>query len=179
LFFVRRESTWITRRQVAPELLERLVGALGVLRGHPLRAAHLLERSEQLVAVDEIQRQQQVLGRDVLVLELAHLLLGAIEHLRERGRGVRLLGGAFQARPSGEPCLGLGAKRPDLVTGTLAERAGKLLVEEREHEVLGVDLRVAAPARELARGRHGLLRLDGQLPEIHGLLLRAGGDGRS
>ena len=62
LFFVRRESTWITRRisssrpitgsslpasasagQVAAELLERLVGALGILRRDALAAAHLLE----------------------------------------------------------------------------------------------------------------------------------------
>ena len=60
LFFVRRESTWMTRRisssrpmtgssfpssaargEVAAELLERLVGALGILRGDALAAPHL------------------------------------------------------------------------------------------------------------------------------------------
>ena len=41
------------RREVAAVLLERLVGALGVLRRHALAAAHLLERREQRVARDE------------------------------------------------------------------------------------------------------------------------------
>ncbi len=69
LFFVRRESTCITRRisssrpmtgsifplarergEVAPVFLQRLVFALGILIGDALRAAHLLERLHQLVA---------------------------------------------------------------------------------------------------------------------------------
>ena len=66
--------------QVAAELLERLVGALGVLRGDSLAAADLLQARQQLVARDGVEREQQVLGRDELVLELAHLLLGAVEH---------------------------------------------------------------------------------------------------
>ena len=41
------------RGEVAAVLLERLVGALGVLRRHPLPAAHLLERAEQRVARHE------------------------------------------------------------------------------------------------------------------------------
>src|SRR5215213_8661816 len=78
-------------REVAAELLERLVGALGILRRHALRAAHLLQRGEELVARRDIEREQEVLRRDVLVLELAHLLLAPVEHLRELGRGLRLL----------------------------------------------------------------------------------------
>ena len=79
--------------EVATELLERLVGALGILRGDALGAAHVLQRGEQRVARDDVEREQQVLGGDVVVLELAHLLLGVVEHLGEGGRDVRLLGG--------------------------------------------------------------------------------------
>ena len=119
LFFVRRESTWITRRisssrpitgssfpssaacgQVAAELLERLVGALGILRGDALAAAHLLDLREQLVARDDVEREQQVLGRDVVVLERFASSNGAVEHLRERGRRPA----AAAARPGSTAC---------------------------------------------------------------------------
>ena len=105
LFFVRRESTWITRRisssrpmtgsslpssadlgQVAAELLERLVGLLGILRGDALAAAHVLDQREQRVARDDVEREQQVLGRDVVVVERARLVERLVEHLRERAR---------------------------------------------------------------------------------------------
>ena len=98
--------------QVAAELLERLVGALGVLGGDALAAADLLQAREQLVARDGVEREQQVLGRDELVLELAHLVLGAVEHARERGRGARLLLRALQRRLLGERGLGLRAEAP-------------------------------------------------------------------
>ena len=77
--------------QVAAELLERLVRALRILRGDALAAADLLQAREQLVARDGVEREQQVLGRDELVLELAHLVLGAVEDLaRRRSRRLRL-----------------------------------------------------------------------------------------
>ncbi len=69
LFFVRRESTCMTRRislsrpmtgidlapprqlgQVASVFLQRLIFALGILIGHALRTSHLLQRLHQLVA---------------------------------------------------------------------------------------------------------------------------------
>ena len=84
-------------RQVAAELLERLVRALGVLGRDAGRRAPPPAR-EQLVAGDGVEREQEVLDRDELVLELAHLLLGAVEHLGERGRGARLLGRALERR---------------------------------------------------------------------------------
>ena len=77
--------------EVAAELLERLVGALRVLRRDALAAAHLLQLREQLVARDGVEREQQVLGGDELVLELPHLVLGPVEHAREGGAGLRLL----------------------------------------------------------------------------------------
>ena len=61
-----------------------------------------------------------------------------------------------------ELLLGLGAQ--PLPVGE------ELLVEQREQQVLGIDLGVPAPARQLLRGRDGLLALDRQLVEIHRLL---------
>ena len=68
--------------EIAPVLLERLVRALGILRGDLLPAAHALERLEQRVARNDVEREQEVLDRDELVAELAHL----VERAR-RGRG--------------------------------------------------------------------------------------------
>ena len=71
-------------REVAAELLERLVLVLGVLVGHAVRAADVLDRRDDVllaraVAAQRVaggglvvgEREQQVLGGDVLVLELA------------------------------------------------------------------------------------------------------------
>ncbi len=113
LFLVRRERTWITRRisssrpitgsslplrascgQVAAVLLQRLVGALRVLAGDALGAAHCARRRAgrrldaglrqdalgRAAGVGE-QGQQQVLGGDVLVAELAELVVGAQDDL--------------------------------------------------------------------------------------------------
>ena len=70
--------------EVAAEALERLVALLGVLVGHAVRAAHLLDRLRQLVARGAgvhlrvaRQREQQVLGGHVLVAHPARLVVGA------------------------------------------------------------------------------------------------------
>ena len=88
--------------QVAAELGERLVGALGVLARDALTAAHLLDPGEQLLARDGVERKQEVLGRDVLVLELPHLLEGAVEHAGEGGAGRGLARAAVCGRLGGE-----------------------------------------------------------------------------
>ena len=51
-----------------------------------MAAAHLLHRGEQLLAFDAEavgQRQEQVLGRQVLVVQLGPLRVGRIHHLLE------------------------------------------------------------------------------------------------
>ena len=108
-----------------------------------------------------------MLGGDVLVLEPAHLLLGAIEDAREVRGGVRLLRGALDGRLLRELRLALGAQRLDRLPGALDERAGELLVEERDAQVLGVDLGIAAAARQLLGGGDRFPGLDGQPVEVH------------
>src|SRR5437763_1398842 len=83
-------------RQIAAEALERLVSGLGVGRRHALTAAHSLQSSHQLVARDlEFleqsadrsavlgHREQQMLDRDVLVLEAPGFVLGPGEQAVE------------------------------------------------------------------------------------------------
>ena len=118
--------------QVAAELLERLVRALRILGRDALAAAHLLQLREQLVARHDVEREQQVLGRDELVLELAHLLLGAVEHAGERRRGARLLRRALQRGQAREIGLRLGSHLGRLFA---EQRLRQLLVEEREQQV--------------------------------------------
>src|SRR6185503_11404837 len=93
-----------------PELRERLIGALGILAGDALAAADVLDPREQHLARDRVEREQQMLGRDVVVLELPRLLEGLVEHARERGAGGGLLRGALDRRLRGERGLGLRAQ---------------------------------------------------------------------
>ena len=79
--------------EVDAVLLERLELVLGRLVGDAGRAADLLHRGEQLLLADGVelervlglrlgagQREQQVLGRDELVLQLRRRRLGGVEH---------------------------------------------------------------------------------------------------
>jgi hypothetical protein len=117
-----------------------------------------------------------VLGRDVLVLELLRLVEGAVEHLAERVRDLRLqVLGALHRGLAAQALLGLCAERVRRGARALDEGTRQLLVEQREQQVLGVDLRVAGAASKLLRGGDGLLALDGQLLEVHVLLLCVSG----
>jgi hypothetical protein len=113
-------------RQVAAELLERLVGLLGVLRRHATPAADLVDLGEQLVARDDVEREQQVLGRDVLVVHALRLVEGPVEHLRERGADLRLLRRALDRRLAAQRGLGLRAQRSRVRNELLRQ----LLVEQ-------------------------------------------------
>ncbi len=101
-----------------------------------------------------------MLGRDEVVLELRLLALGLVEDLLQRVRDARLhVPGAGRRRAPGELLLRLGAQALPV--------AEELLVEEREQQVLRVDLRVPALARQLLGGRDRLLSLNCQPIEIH------------
>ena len=96
-----------------------------------------------------------MLGRDELVLELPHLLLGAVEDLAESARCLRLQ--VVRALHRGLALqVGLGL-RTDLGSALAEERLRQLLVEERQQQMLGMDLGVAATPRKLLRGRDRLL----------------------
>ncbi len=153
--------------EVTAELRQRLIRALRILRGDALAATHRLDLRLQLVARDDVEREQQMLGRHVVVLHALRLVQRLVEHLRQRGRHGRLLLRALDARFRGQGGLRLRTER----VGVGDELARQLLVEQREHEVLRVELGIAGAARQLLRGSDRFLRLDGELVEIHDYLL--------
>ena len=146
--------------QVAAELLERADSVLGGLVGDAVRAADLGDRLRQAVLrgaggaqrVARLgavagQREQQVLGRDVLVLELAHLALGVAQDPDElAGRAGGLAAGADRGqRRRARTCVsrahggGVGAE-----LGEHGRDDAAVLLEQHDEQVLGRDLRVAA-----------------------------------
>src|SRR5262249_16840715 len=60
--------------EVAPVLLECLVGALGILRRHLLPAPHRLERLQQRVTRDDIEGDEQMLEGYELVAQRTDLV---------------------------------------------------------------------------------------------------------
>ena len=151
------------RGQVAAELLQRLVRALGVLGGDALSSAYFLDSRQQLVARDRLEREQEVLDGDVLVVELLRFGARLVERARQPGRHARLLCGALHGRLLCQPrfCL-----RPQRLRRR-DERARQLLVEQRQQKMLGIDLGVAAAPRVLDGGCDCFLRLDGETIEVH------------
>ncbi len=146
--------------QVAAVALQRLVLVLGVLIGHPLAAADLLQRLEHLLfgdpqgaeqglrpALDLHQSQQEVLDRDVLVLESLGFGRGGIEHLVQLGAE-----GLLAATDLGQ--------RIESFLGGLEDlgRIDAQLAEERtDHLLVGVQ-----------QGRQQVHRLQSLMPALAG-----------
>ena len=148
--------------QVPAVLRQRLVGPLGRGRGDPLVAADLRQRLQEAVPGQALlleqppgraglplgqQGQQQVLDRDVLVLEPVRLLLGRIQQAAQPLGDVHLPGARAGAGDPGPPAeFGLHrGVQPVRVRAGLAEQPGGDalgLVEQREEQVLGVHLGV-------------------------------------
>ncbi len=171
--------------QVARVLRQRLVLPLGLGIGHALGAADLGQRLHEGLPADAgvlqraaggavvlgQQRQQEVLARDVLVLELLGLLAGFLEEglqpppeRRCRRSSPRTCGCASSALWR---CLS------DLrgVDSDLAQqRPGHaiLLIEQGQKQVLRRQFLVAAAPGQLMRGLDRLSGFDGQLVEPHG-----------
>ncbi len=167
--------------EVHAEALERPDLVLGVLVGDAVRAADVLDGREhallrQAGGAQRLaggrpvagEREEQVLGRDVLVAQLAHLVLGAAQHLEQLLRGGRLLR-LGERRQRGERRVHLGAhgadRHPDLAQHGGHERV--LLLEQRGEEVLRRRLGVAAGVREVDRAPQRLGGLGGEAIRTH------------
>ncbi len=173
-------------REVAPELLQRLVLLLGALVGHAMRPADgldaLLERLvRRAVAVEALrglaalrvgEREQDVLGRDVLVVELAGLALGEAQDVHELAARRRLLRARGDRRQLVQRLVDL---RPDRLR-TRAELAQNRpdntlgLLEQSHEQVLGLSFRVMAGGRHGDRGLQRLLGLDRETVGLHSVL---------
>ena len=165
--------------EVAPVLLERLVLLFGVVARDPVAAAHALQRLEHGVvgdarsaqqvadtAGDLGHREQEVLGREVFVVERDALVVGGFEEAERVGRERRLTDGrAAHARPLRERARRGAASS---VAGATPMRSSTPLHDpfgrrdERAQQVLGRDLGVALLARGGLRRAEGLGGLAGE-----------------
>ncbi len=159
-------------REVLRVLLERLVLVLGALVGDAAAAPHVLQGGEDgglreterekrfrgggLAVLEE--REEEVLGRDVVVLELRGDLLGEVEQLHEGGGEARLGVLAGDVRELREELRDLlrGLARRD--ADALEERGhdAAFLLEESVREVFRRDLRVACRRGPTGRSSGGL-----------------------
>ena len=168
--------------EVAPVLLEGLVLLLGVLAGHAVAAAHLLERAEHgLVAhadaaeevadptSDLAHGEEQVLGGEVVVAQGGPLGVSGFEGgVRARGQ-LRLLGGlAVDLGDARQRVVDPVAQGPARDADALedGEHHALGLREQARQQVLGRDLRVVQLARERLGGAQGLTGLAGELVGI-------------
>ena len=158
--------------QVAAELAQCLVGALGVGRGDALAPAHLDERLHDRRPVEPGgvgERKQEVLDGHIVVLERLGLAERPLEGLPQRTARGGLLLGALDPGQRRQPLLGRRAHAARVCAGLLedAGRNAPLLVEQREQQVVGGELGVATCDRVALSGCEGLLGLDCQLREVH------------
>ena len=148
------------RGEVAAVLLERLVRALGILRRHLLPAAHVLQRLEQRVARDDVEREQEVLDGDVLV---ARARISSNARSSTRLSAAEACGCAAPPDTVGwlrSARLRLGAQLGGAVARALASVRGSSWSSSATRQVVGRELRVARPARELLRAPRPLPALE-------------------
>ena len=166
--------------QVAAVLLEGGVGALRVRRGDALAAAHALERLEQglatggmaleqrlALAADLGDREEEVLGRDVLVTEALRLAFGAFDDAP--GARIHRQRAALDPGPPGEDGRELAAEAGQ-VHAEAAQGLGRdavVRLDERGQDVLGVEDRALEPLGGGLGGDDGLLGLLGESFELH------------
>ena len=166
-----------------PYRLERLERVLGVRTGDALTAAHLRERRERRVTREpgleqdargfrarrRQHREQQVLGRDVLVGERLRLGARGLEQLRRGRRDPHLDTLRVDLRHRVERLVDLGPQlrrvRPDVVQQREDDPFG--VGEQREQHVLGFDQLVVAHGRLLVCFLQGGLRLHRELVQVH------------
>ncbi len=171
--------------QVASVFFQRLVGRFGIRRGHALVAADLLEHRHQLVVRQTSfaqdfrsgarfieHRDQHVLDRNVLVLELARFLLCACEHAAEALCCVNLpaVGAASRhMRKFREFGAELAAHRVAIDAGQLQDRRGQAFVvlEQRRQQMLDVNGLVMSVERGVLRAPERLLEFFRESVGVH------------
>ena len=174
------------RGQVAAVLVQRLVGVLRRLARDALGAADLAQRDEHGVTTDpEVgqhlaggaigveQCQQQVLGREVLVVELGHLALALLEH-RAKSPGDRRRASRPVGRRQGvqrlERAAADGRRRdPDALQQRQDDAVS--LFEQGDQQVQRPDLGVVLLGRQPTGALERLGGATGETILVHGDLL--------
>ena len=174
-------------RQIAAVALERLVLGLGILIRHALSAAHLRERLEDAIFGDGVLLQQprrdalaalandaeeEVLGADKLILEARGLGLRVVGDLAEPLRH-RWLRTAVRLRKAGQLLAQRGGERlrVDIHLPEDFRNDAFRLFDQRQQQMLRLDLRVAHLLGELLSRQNGFLGFLGEFVEIHFLVL--------
>ena len=149
--------------EVSAEALERLVLLFGVLGGDAVTAAHVAQDLEQLVvggANTVGQREDEVFGREVLVMQLGALAVGGLEGV-PRLPAELWLGAAVGAGDLGQLVLEPVAQHHRCHADSLqhGQHHAALLAEKGVEQVRGRDLGMVAGAGQLDGGLERLLGL--------------------
>ena len=188
LFFVRRERTWITRRTSSsrPMTGSSLPASASAVRSRPYFSSAWYVPSgscdvtfwpprtswsaSSSASRGTTSSASSRCSTDTYSSPSARISSNALSSTREKAaRRPRLRRVARDRRQVAQPRLRLGAQLGGAVAGAVDERPRQLLVEERDRQVVGRELGIAAAARELLRGRDGLLGLERQLVEVHAI----------
>ena len=171
--------------QVAAVPLQRVVFALRVLIGDAGAAAELPHRRQHRVAGDARaaqqsggrpvtveQRQQEMLGADVLVVEPFGFPLGAAQGGRQSAPDAGGAGVAVHARALGERPVDACAQLGDVGAEPLDQRRDDAvgLLQQGGEQVFGLDRGVVAAVGDRVGGLQRLLRLRGESVVAHRFL---------
>ena len=161
--------------KVPTVFLERLVFRLGILVGDALIAADLAQRAQKGVVLcarflQQLrvgQRQHEVLGGGVLVLEAFSFALGLVNHLIQRLADIRLPAADLRHPLDGRHEGGL--QSLDGHAAPLEQRAtdAAVLPDEGEQQVLRLDGLLPVLARQLGGALDGLLGLLSKSVDFH------------
>ena len=166
--------------QIGGVLLQRLVAALSVRAGDLGTAAHAGDglaqrRGRHAVRLEDVRAlvrrgcgdaDEQVLGGDVLVAHLPHLLLGLCQRRRQLAARLRLrCGGPTRRRHLDQSIAHRGANRLRVAARRLNQSLNHavFLTQQRIHHVQCLDLRVARGRRALNRITDDFLGHGGEL----------------
>ena len=185
LFFVRRESTWITRRisSSRPMTGSSFPDSASAVRSRPYFSSAWYEPSGSCdvtfwpprtpcSASSSASRGTRSSASRRCSTETnsspsSRISSNARSRMRLTARRRLRLSAARDGRQLTHARLRLRAQRRGAVPGTVDERPRQLLLEERDRQVVGRELRVARAPRELLGARDRFLRLERQLVEVH------------
>jgi len=172
------------RGQVAAIFIQRLELVLRVGVGHALVSAQIGERPQDNLAFEVVglenlfqrrpalveQPQQQVLGAEIVVFELARLGLRRVQRLLEAGAEIHVQRtGALDFMAAGQFALQfrleLGQGDADLFQ-QIRDQAFRL-ADQGQQQVLAIHLLVRVLARDPLRVLQRLLRFDRKAVELH------------
>ena len=182
------------RRQVAPVFFQRLKLVFRIGVGDALVATQLGQGAQDRVAPEAMslkellergaafiqQPEQQMLGADVLVLELAGLGLGGVEHLFEAGAEEQVAGtDALDFMAPGqfpfEFRFEIRGRDADFFEQFRDEAFG--LADQGQQQMLAVHFLVRIAPRDALRLLEGFLGFDGEPIKLHALFIVREGTG--